>query len=41
VEQLERCSDWFKEEAAFRVNESKKPEKYPVIENSTTRLDID
>lgn len=26
VEQLERCSDWFKEEAAFRVDGSKRPE---------------
>jgi hypothetical protein len=47
VEQLERCSDWFKGEAAFRVDESKRPgkgnkqRKYPVIEDSTTRLDID
>jgi uncharacterized protein YpmB len=46
VEQLERCSDWFREEAAFRVDESKRPgkgnkAKYPVKEESRTRLDID
>jgi uncharacterized protein YxeA len=47
VEQLERCSDWFKEEEKFRVEESKRPGKgkhqreYPGIEDSTTRLDID
>jgi hypothetical protein len=47
VEQLERCSNWFKQETAFRVDESKRPrkgtkaERVPSNEESMTRLDID
>ena len=47
LEQLERCSDWFRKEEAFRVDESKRPgkgnkaKKVPSNEDPITRLETD
>jgi hypothetical protein len=47
VEQLELCRDWFLEEEAFRVDESKRPGKAKstgeILDNEdpTKRLDVD
>jgi hypothetical protein len=47
VELMERCSDWFKYEEAFRVDESKRLEKgknvhkVPENEDSLKTQDID